>query len=625
MTSSEAEAGAATARGQRPDVGIRLKKRRTLDSDTLLSGIKQAAAIVASSIEPDAPLAARLAALADRLQQQRLQIAVLGQFKRGKSTFVNALLGAAVLPTGALPLTAIPTFISWHEEPSVLVRYADGRQSEQLNAKGADEIRATLFRFVTEEANPKNRLGVERVELFYPSAILAGGNVLIDTPGIGSTLTHNTEAALQILPECDASLFIVSADPPITEVELSYLRRLKPKIGHTFFVINKIDYVTADEQRAVSGFMYKTLADDALIEPGAPIFGVSARLGLAARQAENAHAWTESGMAEIERKFSHYLATKKTQSLREAIARKALDIVAQADSEVDLRKRVLEIPVEQLQRKLSEFASVLVSIESQRVTIGDFLSGERRRLTGELETQVQKLRRDTLGHLTSAIDNLDRLEDDGAWEEEIKSSVSTTIQTVFGAAQEKFVDAFSHRVGDSLFNHWHRLDALTDEVRQTAAKMFNVQFAAQTEPDAFRLAHEPYWVTERIAATLIPDFSRAIDRLLPRALRRNRRRSRIVVEANELIVRNAESLRWAVMRGLDETFRAASGQLDERFVDAIATTKGVMEDALAQRSDQAFLIGPARDQLSQSKQALAAARSVIIDSGRQGRAESGVP
>ena len=118
------------------------------------------------------------------------------------------------------------------------------------------------------------------MELFYPASILADGTVLIDTPGIGSTLTHNTEAALRVLPECDASLFIVSADPPITEVELDYLRRLKPKTGRTFFVVNKVDYLNADEQRAVTDFLRKALTDESLIDASAQIFGVSARAGL---------------------------------------------------------------------------------------------------------------------------------------------------------------------------------------------------------------------------------------------------------------------------------------------------------------------------------------------------------
>ncbi len=71
-----------------------------------------------------------LATLHERLVEERLQVAVLGQFKRGKSTFLNALLGESLLPTGVVPLTAIPTFIHWGALPrSASVISMDWRQS----------------------------------------------------------------------------------------------------------------------------------------------------------------------------------------------------------------------------------------------------------------------------------------------------------------------------------------------------------------------------------------------------------------------------------------------------------------------------------------------------------------
>jgi ribosome biogenesis GTPase A len=145
-----------------------------------------------------------LAALRERLVEERLQVAVLGQFKRGKSTFLNALLGAPVLPTGVVPLTAIATFIRWAATPSIRVAYLDDRPAGKLRAPDIGQIPEQLARFVTEEGNPHNRLKVARVDLFYPAPILRHGIVLIDTPGVGSTLRHNTEAAIDVLPECDA-------------------------------------------------------------------------------------------------------------------------------------------------------------------------------------------------------------------------------------------------------------------------------------------------------------------------------------------------------------------------------------------------------------------------------------
>ena len=133
--------------------------------------------------------------------------------------------------------------------------------------------------------NPENELGVERVELYYPADILADGTVIIDTPGVGSTLRHNTEAAWRVMPECDAAFFVVSADPPITEVELEYLRSLKSKTARVFFILNKADYLRPDEQRSVVEFLRKVLAEKSLIGADEQVFCISARDGIG-RQAE---------------------------------------------------------------------------------------------------------------------------------------------------------------------------------------------------------------------------------------------------------------------------------------------------------------------------------------------------
>ncbi len=592
-----------------------LSPRESGFGSDVLNVLERAGSLLASAVGADSPLRIRLLALTDRLRHERLQIAVLGQFKRGKSTFVNALLGAPLLPTAVVPLTAIATFIAWREQPLVIVRFMGAKPPQEFAVNRADDIRDVLFRFVTEEANPKNELGVERVELFYPAAILADGTVLIDTPGIGSTLAHNTEAALRLLAECDASLFVVSADPPITEVELGYLRRLKPKTGRTFFVVNKIDYLTGDEQRTVVDFLRKVLTGESFIDPGAPIFGISARLGLAAKQEQNREALERSGITEIEDHLVHYLATEKTRSLQEAVRRKAADIVAQAGGEIELSAKALKMPLQQLEQKSSDFAQTLRSIEAQRLTIGDLLAGDRRRLVGDLEAQIQGLRESALSRLTQVIDE-GLAHAETAWEEKVKSTVSAAIEQIFGDANERFIEAFSRQAGDILAGHRRRIDALVDDVRRTAAEMFDVVFAPEGEPEAFRLRQEPYWVTERIASTLIPDFGRLIDRALPAALQRRRRRTRIIAETNELIIRNAESLRWAILRGLDETFRAAAMQMEERLGDALTATRGVIEDALARRRDRSFATEPALDRLHRSLQALAAIRDALLTSDR---------
>ncbi len=91
-------------------------------------------------------------------------LVILGEFKRGKSTLVNALLGANVLPTGVIPLTSITTVILYGENPQISVLFQDGRREEMELSQ--------LEKYVTERGNPKNKFAVELVEVHFPSPLL---------------------------------------------------------------------------------------------------------------------------------------------------------------------------------------------------------------------------------------------------------------------------------------------------------------------------------------------------------------------------------------------------------------------------------------------------------------------
>jgi hypothetical protein len=143
--------------------------------------------------------AQKLNELADRYSEGRFHPAVLGQFKRGKSTLLNALTRDPILPVGVVPLTAAPTFIQYGETAKISVQYQGGRPAEEFRGASTAERCAYLARFVTEKGNPQNKLGIAEVQVDLPAAILSGGVVLIDTRGIGSTYRHNTTDMLQNL------------------------------------------------------------------------------------------------------------------------------------------------------------------------------------------------------------------------------------------------------------------------------------------------------------------------------------------------------------------------------------------------------------------------------------------
>jgi len=580
------------------------KKRENTGPWSLAAKLDRVLAALRDPVVDNSSLAARLDSLCERLRHDRLHLAVLGQFKRGKSTFINALLGAPLLPVAVVPLTAVPIFISWRPAASVRVQFRDDRPAEELSADNSDDIREFLFRFVAEEANPENRLGVNRVDLFYPAPILSDGTMLIDTPGVGSTLRHNTEAALRVLPECDAVLFVVSADPPITEAELEYLSRFESKTAKIHFVLNKIDYLRAEEQARVAEFLRNTLEKHGLWARDATIFSVSARDGLEARVRGDRAEWEQSGMAGVETYLARYLAAEKAAVLERAIRSKALDILSQAVAEIALRIRALELPLEDLASKAKAFEDALQSIEEQRRTTRDLLGGDQRRLREDLESRIHSLRSEVSAKLAAVVDNEIEV-DSGIRSETAQRTLAAAMERMFEAARSELATAFAGAVDSVLSMHQRQIDGLVDSVRQIAAEIFDVPFRQRFESDSFELGEEPYWVTGSIETGLMPDPSRLVDRFLTKGLRARCRRARLVGQANELIIRNAENLRWAILRGIDETFRRAGQTFEERLDDAIAATRGVIHQALARRRDQLVAVDYDLNRLNCAKHKLA--------------------
>jgi GTPase Era involved in 16S rRNA processing len=553
-------------------------------------GLDPAMATLSEAVADNALLRERVDSLRERLEHQRFQLAVLGQFKRGKSTFINALLGAPLLPIAVVPLTAVPVFISWRSLPLVQVHYADRRPDEELSSDEPHAIRDFLFKFVSEEANPTNRLGVDRVDLFHPAAILANGLVLIDTPGVGSTFRHNTEAALRVLPECDAAFFVISVDPPITEVEIEYLQRIKMKAAKLFFILNKVDYLPLEERSRVIEFVKHTLDQNDLWFPDATIFGVSATEGLDAKQRDDQAGLQASGIAKVERHLSNDLAAQKSRLLDQAVRTKAIDVVSEAMTAVRLQVRALEMPLEELASKSQAFEQTLVSIEGQRRVIRDLLEGERRRLREQLEDRTEELRDAAKSRLTGIVGSPMR-------QEANLQALSQAMMDIFDAARTEFSASFAGIVDSALNDHQKRIGSVIDDVRRTAGELFNTPFQTGFEPDSFSLGEEPYWVTEKIQMTLLPDASGLIDRIVPDHVRMRRRRTRILRRADELILRNAENLRWAILRGIDETFRRASVRFEERLDNAIATTNGIVQEALDRRRTSGIAASDELDRL----------------------------
>ncbi len=535
----------------------------------------------------------KVKALLERFLEERFHLAVLGQFKRGKSTLLNALLGEELLPTSVVPLTAIPTFILWGPELRARVLYQDGRPGEEFPTavRGAapehDRTLASfLAQFVTESGNPKNCKGVSNVEVFHPSPLLRNGVVLIDTPGIGSTFRHNTEATLNFLPQCDAALFVVSADPPVTEVEVDFLKAVRPRVARLFFIINKVDYLSEEEKGALLHFVRNALREQVEIKEETPIFCVSARQGLEARQSVDAALWKRSGLEEVRSHLIDFLVRDKTRALQEALANKAWETITDVLMRLRIAIRSLQMPLAELDERLQIFEKKLQEAGRQQIVMRDLLAGDRKRTVEFLEEQAEHLRQKARVYLKGIVwESLARI--DAAFDENrVQEDLTDAIPRFFEHELGEMAHAFDLRVSEVLLPHQQRADELIETVRKTAAELFNVPCHALESPGAFQMNRQPYWVTHPWNSTLNPLPVGWAARLLPAGLRRARLEKRLMKQVEELVLFNVENLRWATLQNLDQAFRSFGSTLDEHLQAAIAATHGAIQAAHARRRDQ---------------------------------------
>ncbi len=181
-------------------------------------------------------LSDRIAAAGARLKRPATVVCVVGEFKQGKSSLVNGLLGRDVCPVDDDLATSAITMVRYGDELGAVVRSrVDGKSVGQRVP--IDD----LSNWVSEVGNPGNTKGVERVEISVPSAMLKQGLAIVDTPGMGGLGAGHAAATLAFLPFADGVVLASDASAELSGPELSFLRRAAELCPTVMFVQTKID------------------------------------------------------------------------------------------------------------------------------------------------------------------------------------------------------------------------------------------------------------------------------------------------------------------------------------------------------------------------------------------------
>jgi hypothetical protein len=321
-------------------------------------------AALAAQLESE-QVAIEASELAERLAEGRFFVACVGQFKRGKSTLIGALIGESILPTGFVPVTAVPTVIRYGSTRSARIRAADGAWREIALHE--------LEEYVSEEHNPENIKQIAGAEVFVPSRLLMTGMCLVDTPGLGSVFSGNTATTQAFIPHIDAALVVTGSDPPLAGEELALVESVAQHVEHLIVVLNKADKASAPERAAAIAFTQRLLAKR-LHRPSELVFEISATERLEKRGPERDWGKLVDALQRLVQDSGRELIQSAGERGIQRLSEELLAIVCE-------ERDALLRPVEESEQRIATMKQTIAEAERSMRELGYLLMGEQHRLS----------------------------------------------------------------------------------------------------------------------------------------------------------------------------------------------------------------------------------------------------
>ncbi|MEV6596428.1 dynamin family protein [Actinoplanes sp. NPDC051346] len=255
----------------------------------LLAEFDEARRLAVGADRPD--LAERLGHAAARLRADDVAVAVVGEFKQGKSTLVNALLRTDICPVDSDVVTALPTVLRYGRPPAVFLQVPDADGALRAVSMPFEQLR----RHVTEGAPVGDDQPAPRsVEVHLDRRLLGAGLSFIDTPGVGGLDSAQGNMTLATLTSAGAALFVTDAAQELTAPEVEFLGRVLERCPRVFCVLTKIDLYR--EWRRIVEINQGHLARAGL---DVPIIAVSSFLRMRAQARDSTSLNDESGFPRL--------------------------------------------------------------------------------------------------------------------------------------------------------------------------------------------------------------------------------------------------------------------------------------------------------------------------------------
>jgi GTPase SAR1 family protein len=343
-------------------------------------------------------LAAHLDTTRARLDGRTMTAVVIGEFKAGKSTLVNALLQTAVCPVDADIVTAVPTSVMWGELAG-LTAFRQARPDQEPVGYEADLD--SITELVSEPGRSSEQGRLLSVEVRLPRRILQSGLRLLDTPGVGGLDSAHGQLTLATLATADCVLFVTAATQELTAPELDFLDTAVHRCPSAALVVTKID-LYPHWRRIVE------LDTAHLVHAGLnlPVFPVTSFLRLRATKQPELNA--ESGFAPLMSFLATAVVAPGTRRAATTLAHEVDFVATQLAHESDAERVVLSGP-----ERSPDVLSKLVRARDKAVALAVPTANWQQRLTDGVSDLVADVEHDLHNRLRVVVRDVETVIDQG--------------------------------------------------------------------------------------------------------------------------------------------------------------------------------------------------------------------
>ena len=179
-----------------------------------------------------------------RLKSHVFSVGIMGEFKRGKSTVINALLGEKIAPADVVPASATLNRVTYGLTPKATILYKDGHKESVPVGKIADYVTK-----ITEKSAAMAAL-VDQAIVEYPCQFCKNNVEIIDTPGLNDDERMDAISEA-VIPELDAVVMVLSADSPFSKSEAEFVRNklMTSDVARMIVLVNRIDTIYDEDDR----------------------------------------------------------------------------------------------------------------------------------------------------------------------------------------------------------------------------------------------------------------------------------------------------------------------------------------------------------------------------------------